>query len=59
MPFRSKSQMRRFFAMESRGELPKGKAEEWARETPNIKNLPQKVKKSKRKKIINRMIGGK
>lgn len=46
MPFKSRSQMRKFFAMESRGELPKGKAEEWAHETPSIKKLPEHVKKS-------------
>ena len=35
--------MRKFFAMEKRGELPKGTAEEWAHKTPNIKKLPEKV----------------
>jgi hypothetical protein len=42
--------MRAFFAMEKRGELPKGTAERWARETPNIKNLPEKVKQNGKKK---------
>ncbi len=46
MPFKSKRQMRKFFAMESKGELPKGKAEEWAHETPNIGKLPEQVKRS-------------
>jgi hypothetical protein len=47
MPFKSHAQMRKFFAMESRGELPKGKAEQWAKETPNIKALPERIGKKK------------
>jgi len=46
MPFKSKSQMRAFFAKEKRGELPKGTAERWAEETPNISALPERVKKA-------------
>ena len=42
MPFKSKAQQRLFFAKENRGELPKGKAKEWADETPDIKSLPEK-----------------
>ena len=42
MPFKSKAQMKKFFAMEKRGEIPKGTAERWAEETPNIKKLPEK-----------------
>jgi len=34
------------FAAESRGELPKGTAKRWARETPDIKKLPEKVDKT-------------
>ena len=45
MPFKSKAQMGLFFAKEKRGELPKGKAEQWAHETPNIKKLPQYIHK--------------
>jgi len=47
MPFRSKAQQRWMFAAESRGEVPKGTAERWAHDTPDIKRLPQK--KSPRK----------
>jgi hypothetical protein len=56
MPFKSKAQQKLFFAKEARGELPKGKAEEWAKETPNIKNLPEKLgkKKTKSKKKTTR-----
>jgi len=51
MPFKSKRQMRKFFAMEERGELPEGTAERWAHETPSIKKLPEKKgPSSKRKK---------
>ncbi len=42
MPFKSKDQMRLFFAKEERGELPKGTAKRWARHTPNIEDLPEK-----------------
>lgn len=34
--------MRKFFAMEAKGELPKGKAREWAHHTKSIKDLPEK-----------------
>ncbi len=47
MPFKSKAQQRKFFAMESRGEIPKGTAKKWAHETPNIKSLPKKKRKKK------------
>lgn len=45
MPYKSLKQMRKFFVMEKRGELPKGKAKEWAHETPDIRALPLKAKK--------------
>jgi hypothetical protein len=42
MPFKSKAQAGLFFAKEARGELPKGTAERWAKETPGgIKSLPK------------------
>lgn len=50
MPFKSKSQQRKMFAMEGRGELKKGVAEEFAHATKNIKGLPEHVKKKKSKK---------
>lgn len=37
------------FAAEARGELPKGTAREWAHATPDIKKLPERVRKKKRK----------
>jgi hypothetical protein len=42
MPYKSKAQMRAFFAKEDRGELPKGTAERWAKHTKNIEDLPEK-----------------
>jgi hypothetical protein len=41
MPFASKSQAKKFFAMEARHELPKGTAERWAHHTSDIKSLPE------------------
>jgi hypothetical protein len=49
MPFKSKRQWRAFFAMEARGELPKGTAEKWARETKkagkSYSSLPERKKR--------------
>ena len=42
MPFQSKRQQRKFFAMEAQGELPKGTARRWAHHTPNLKSLPER-----------------
>lgn len=50
MPFKSKAQQRWMFAAEARGEVPKGTAKQWADETPNIKKLPERVKRKKRGK---------
>ena len=47
MPFRSRSQVRKFGAMVRRGEMSKEKFEEWLKATPNIKRLPERVKKLK------------
>ncbi len=46
MPFKSKDQMEKIFAMEGRGELPKGTSEKWVHKTPNIGKLPKKVRGS-------------
>lgn len=43
MPFKSKAQMRLIYAKEKAGELPKGTADQWAKETKDIDNLPEKV----------------
>lgn len=49
MPFKSKSQVRRFGAMVKRGEVSKKKFQQWLDETPNIKSLPERIKKKKKK----------
>jgi len=46
MPAKSKAQLRLLFAKERRGELPQGTAERWAEHTPDIKHLPEHVKKA-------------
>ena len=43
-PFRSKKQQRWMYAND------KAMAEEWAKETPDIKGLPEKAKTKKKKK---------
>lgn len=43
MPFKSKAQARLFWAKANRGEMPRKTAEEWARATPSIKSLPERV----------------
>jgi hypothetical protein len=46
MPLKSKAQMRYLFAAEKRGEVPKGTAQKFVKETPKkaMKKLPEKVK---------------
>ena len=73
MPFKSKAQMKSF-CYGKRGEIPKGTAERWAEETPDIKKLPEKKGENsgkkegkeksstgKRKKVqrVKRRVGGK
>jgi hypothetical protein len=42
MPFKSKAQQKYMFWAESKGKIPTGTAERWAKHTPNIKKLPEK-----------------
>lgn len=46
MPFVSKAQVRKCFAMKARGEAKGWNCEEWADKTKSIKKLPEKVKTS-------------
>ena len=46
MPFKSKSQVRAFFAKKSKGEAGNWDGREWLRKTKSIKNLPERVKKA-------------
>ena len=51
MPFKSRAQMAKCFAMKSRGEGQGWNCEQWAHETSNKKRLPYRAKsKSKSKK---------
>jgi hypothetical protein len=46
MPFKSKAQMRKFFAMASRGEISKKRLKKWIKETRkkygSLSRLPEK-----------------
>ena len=47
MPFKSKSQMRKFYVLEREGKISKSTLNEFKEATPNIKKLPERlVKKS-------------
>ena len=52
MPFRSKSQMRAAFGGYLGKEM-KGKADEWAKETPNIGSLPLHRTKTRTQRRAN------
>lgn len=49
MPFKSKAQVRALAAKVARGEMSKSKFDEFARATENIKDLPERVKRKKKK----------
>lgn len=48
MPFKSKSQMRKFGQLVKEGKISKETFQEWADSTPNPKRLPEKVKTKKK-----------
>ena len=50
MPFKSDAQRRWMFWAADEGMIPKSMPKRWAKETKNIKSLPEKVKKKKLKK---------
>jgi len=50
MPFKSKAQVRLFGHLVRMGKISERKFREWLKETPNIKKLPERVKKKKTKK---------
>ncbi len=53
MPYVSKAQAGKFFAMERRGELPKGTARRWAHETPGgIASLPRRKRRIRTRKDL-------
>lgn len=43
MPFKSKAQMRKFGEMVKQGKMTKEEFEKWAKDTPDTKNLPEKI----------------
>jgi hypothetical protein len=43
MPFTSKAQQKKCFAMKGRGQAKGWNCEEWAHKTPNLKKLPEHV----------------
>jgi len=45
MPAKSKAQLRKLFALEAEGKVPEGTGRRWARHTPDIKKLPEHVRK--------------
>lgn len=47
MPFKSKAQRRKFYAMASRGEISPKVVKEWEDATPKTKKLPERVMKKK------------
>jgi hypothetical protein len=58
VPFKSKSQQRYMFAAEERGDVEPGTAERWAKETKDIKGLPERVKAKKAAYARMRRTGG-
>ena len=54
MPYKSKAQQRYMFAAEARGDVEPGTAKRWAKETKDIKDLPEKAKSAK-KAAYNRL----
>lgn len=49
MPMKSKAQWRRMFAMEGRGEVPKGTSRRWASHTNrSYDDLPERKRKRKK-----------
>lgn len=47
---RSKVQMRKLFSLANEGKIAKGKVEQMIHETSNVKSLPERVKKLKKRK---------
>jgi hypothetical protein len=49
VPFKSKSQQRKCFAMKARGQAKGWDCRAWAHETKGLKHLPEKAKSKKKK----------
>ncbi|MEM3609334.1 MAG: hypothetical protein QW076_00285 [Candidatus Anstonellales archaeon] len=50
MPFKSKAQIRKFFALEKKGKISDETLQEWIASTPDIKHLPERVGRKKKTK---------
>jgi hypothetical protein len=50
MPFKSKTQIRKFGALVKNGEMSQKEFDKWLKETPNAKKLPERKKKLTKKK---------
>ena len=57
MPFKSRSQVRMFGHLKSKGDISEEKFEEFAEATPNMSKLPEHAGGVKRKKKNRRMAG--
>lgn len=58
MPYKSQAQRRFMFAAEERGDVEPGTASRWAKETKNLKGLPERVKARKAAYARLRRTGG-
>lgn len=58
MPFKSQAQRRFMYAAEERGDVEPGTAKRWAKETKDIKGLPERVKAKKAAYARMRRTGG-
>ena len=58
MPFKSKSQVRKFGSLVGQGKMSQEEFDKWAHHTKNIKGLPERIGKKKivkkKKKVIKR-----
>lgn len=51
MPFKSKAQQRKIAELEKQGKVKPGTTEAWAKETTNLRSLPERVGKAKPKSL--------
>lgn len=58
MPFKSKAQVRLFYAKNRRGEISDKDLEKWKSETPSIKALPERRKKRKTHEKVASLVQG-
>ena len=47
MPYKSKAQVRKMYAMEARGEVAAGTAERWRAKTGSLKKLPKRKRRKR------------